>query len=655
MIEIQNVKCTKIITHVLFLFTLVCLFGAKAEAVSPANVKIMVEGKHLEMLTPPVIVSDRTLVSVRSIGEAVGGVVTWDPVGRKATITRGSDQVVISLGDQTALVNGEPVLMEVPAQIVDDRTMVPLRFIAEALGATVEWDPVTRTANILEKATRVLGMTYRRDVGKAVLALRLSAAPTSLVPHVSGNKLTLDLFPALLDTEERNLGAMDMLAKGFTLRGEGRTVKVEADLWHPPVFRYSVSPDGTELLVELDYTVTGIQFQQDGRIPVVNVAANGKLNYNTMQLDNPARVVLDIKGARPGTAVPPVMDVGNSVLSKVRTGMFTADTMRLVLDTLVSVPYEVVSTDLGLQVRFVPQIQAVRVDKLQGKTRLTINSSLPLDARVTALAAEKQLRIEVPQGRSALADSLIRVSDGTIDSITVSPGSSRDSTLITVKLPYYLGHTQVSQNGATSIVVDLVTSPIAGKRIWIDAGHGGDDPGAIGKTFGTREKDLTLPLALELQRQLQEAGAIVYMTRTTDKAVSLQDRANLANAVSPAIDLFISIHFNSAGTASARGLETYYWTTNPKSRNVAEHIHAALLTGMGLPDRKIRQQDFYVIKNTKAPSVLLELGYLSNPDEERTIAEPGVQAKTFLRKAAESTKKGILDYFWQEIRGAVAN
>ncbi|HWH68184.1 MAG TPA: N-acetylmuramoyl-L-alanine amidase, partial [Candidatus Sulfotelmatobacter sp.] len=235
-----------------------------------------------------------------------------------------------------------------------------------------------------------------------------------------------------------------------------------------------------------------------------------------------------------------------------------------------------------------------------------------------------------------------------------------NASLITIALPYYFGHTVVSKNGDSSIVVDLITSPVYGKRIWIDAGHGRipgakDDPGSIGKTYGTLEKTVNLQVALELQRKLQAAGATVYMTRTGDEGLDFTQRPALVNAVKPAIDLFVSIHHNSASDLKVRGIETYYWTTNPKSRTAAQKIHPALVKGLGFPDRNVRQDSFYVIKETKAPAVLLELGYLSNAAEEKAIAEPGVVAKTYPAKAAEAIKNGILDYFTQEIKPAAAN
>lgn len=115
MIEIQNIKLTKVIALVLFLLLAVSLRPFPAVADSPPGVHVRVEGKPLAMPVPPTIMAGRTLVAVPSVGEAVGVTVTWDQAKRQATITRGADIVVLTLGKQEALVNEKTLVMEVPA------------------------------------------------------------------------------------------------------------------------------------------------------------------------------------------------------------------------------------------------------------------------------------------------------------------------------------------------------------------------------------------------------------------------------------------------------------------------------------------------------------------------------------------------------------
>jgi N-acetylmuramoyl-L-alanine amidase len=659
--DMQNVNFPKIILLVLFLTLMVTVTPTAAEAASPAAVTVTVEGRVLATPVPPVIIADRTMVPVRFVSEAVGGQVEWVPEDRKVIVTRGADTVVLVVGKNDALVNGKPVQLEVAPQIVEDRTMVPLRFIAEALGGTVEWNPDTRTVNILRKSSAITAMSYTNGTVKATVVLTFSEPLLAVTPEATGTTVSFNLYPARVSLDQPERRIFDSLAQLLRLQtvGDGRTVRFEARLWSTPSYHYTLSADGTQLTIELDHTITQFVSRQDGRIADINILATGKLQYTAFALDGPPRLVLDVSGARLGADIPETLSVASPYVQQIRSAP-KPDGARIVLDLKANVPADIAVTETGLQVKFVPRIQAVKTERLDGKTRLTLVGNLPLDAAVSAPAGQRKLIITVPQGRSELPDSLIKLADGTIDTISLDRGATATATIITVNLPYYLGHSVVSKAGDSSIVVDVVTSPVFGRRIWVDAGHGqvpgqADDPGTIGKYYKTYEKAVNLQVALELQRQLQEAGAIVYMTRTGDAGADFRDRPALVNATKPAIDLFISIHHNSAANVTVRGTETYYWTTNPKSRLAAVMIHASVLKTLSFPDRNVRTESFFVIKETKAPAVLVELGYLSNQAEETAIAEPGATRKTYPAKAAEGIRNGVLDFFWQEIRSAVAN
>lgn len=655
MIETQNMKLTKIALTVLALFATLVTAGTAAAA-ELANVTVTVEGKPLAMPVPPVIVDGRTLVGVRAIGEAVGGYVHWDPAKRQATVSRRGDVVVLTVGQLEASVNGQSVTLDVPPQIVDDRTMVPLRFIAESLGGTVEWNGTTRTANILRKPTAITSMRYVRDVGKSSLILTLSEPLNSVTPVKSDTpSVHLDLYPAVVQTPEPARVVYDSLIRSFVLQADGRTVRLSAHLWNTPAHKQIISDDGMTITLEFAHTITGVYAQMDGRIPVINIAATGKLNYSTLSLSSPSRLVVDLAGARLQPDVPGTVEVGQALVSRIRSAQFTPESVRVVLDMAKKHSAEVISTDLGLQLRFLPEIQEVKRTSLPGKTRLTFPFSLPVDATLKLSQENRQIQIEVPQSRSAVLTPTQTINDGTINTVMVGPGAAKGSTLITISLPYYLGHSLVSKPGDATVVLDLITSPVYGKRIWIDAGHGKipggkNDPGTIGTTYKTREADVNLAVSLELQKRLEGAGAVVFMTRIGDEGVDFNDRPALVNKQQPPVDLFVSVHHNSTTSSTIRGIETYYFT--PQSKVAAETIHPQIVKALGFPDRKVRIETFVVVQKTKAPAVLLELGYLSNAAEEKAIAEPGVVNKTYPGKAAAGIVQGIFDYFTHQQRSA---
>lgn len=195
------------------------------------------------------------------------------------------------------------------------------------------------------------------------------------------------------------------------------------------------------------------------------------------------------------------------------------------------------------------------------------------------------------------------------------------------------------------------------RNIVLDPGHGGGDRGTRGRS--SFEKEMTLDLAKRLERNLAASGVRVFLTRTTDKTVALEDRVALAKA--KGADLFVSLHFNSGG--SAEGIETYCTppagamsTADPHGdggdrdavpsnlfddRNVwlAHCTQKAVLRATRAVDRGVRRARFYVLRYATCPSILIEAGFLSSPAEEQRILQGD-----YREMLAKGIADGILTY-----------
>lgn len=147
-------------------------------------------------------------------------------------------------------------------------------------------------------------------------------------------------------------------------------------------------------------------------------------------------------------------------------------------------------------------------------------------------------------------------------------------------------------------------------KICIDAGHGGNDSGAVGS--GRLEKDYTLDFALGVGANLEAYNGVdVIYTRTRDAAVSLEERANISNNNN--CDYFLAIHINSGG---GTGLETYHYTNSEKGRAFASVIQNSLVdNGLATNDRGVKSAGFYVLKYTVAVAALVELGFIDNASD----------------------------------------
>ncbi len=149
-------------------------------------------------------------------------------------------------------------------------------------------------------------------------------------------------------------------------------------------------------------------------------------------------------------------------------------------------------------------------------------------------------------------------------------------------------------------------------RICIDAGHGGE-PGAVCK--GRKESDDNLALGKAVAAELRRHGVIVDETRTGDNTVSLRDRSNFENRKS--YDYFISFHRNAFKPEQAKGVETYtYLNPGAKAKGLAEKIQAALV-GVGFTNRGVKAANFHVLRETKAPAVLVEVGFIDNTEDNQ--------------------------------------
>lgn len=207
----------------------------------------------------------------------------------------------------------------------------------------------------------------------------------------------------------------------------------------------------------------------------------------------------------------------------------------------------------------------------------------------------------------------------------------------------------------SAIMANNTYNPLAGKYIIIDPGHGGIDPGTNDNS-GFAEKDVNLQIALKLRELLQSEKAKVEMTR--DRDISLDDRNNLSSSRhkrdllarvemfnSGKYDLFISIHVNRSSNPKAMGPITLYGGNLPSSALLASNIQEKLNLLMKEElevdiNRKPAKEDFFILRHSEIPGVLVETGFISNSREKKLLMDSKYQ-----EKIAKSICRGIADYF----------
>lgn len=310
------------------------------------------------------------------------------------------------------------------------------------------------------------------------------------------------------------------------------------------------------------------------------------------------------------------------------------------------------------------------VDAVTGasKIRLVLDSSVPVTAAATLSASPlPRLLVDVKGAVPGNIDREYQFDGKIIDRAAITAGPGGDASRLIVDLPIMLEPADYKlftlpadpkAGRPFRIVLDInrkmspltftFTPGLANKVIVIDPGHGGSDPGAIGLS-GLQEKTVNLAVALKTKALLQKAGAKVILTRETDIDVygpdasdveELKSRTTIAN--NQKADIFISIHANSSVSREASGTSTYFYPKTPYDAMLAQNIQQELLKAGGLTDRRINSANFYVIKRTLMPGVLIEMAFISNKNDEALLGSP-----PFQQQMAQGIMRGIEKFLMQ--------
>ena len=346
--------------------------------------------------------------------------------------------------------------------------------------------------------------------------------------------------------------------------------------------------------------VSGVRIgKTDGNVRIV-IDAERSVSYKQSVLSNPTRVVLDVQNAWVAPEAKKDIAVDSPLVSRVRVAQFDATTVRVVVETSVKKGgWKIFALD-GEKPRIVMDFGAAPAGGKQATSAQEAKKPAP-PVQTDETEEDEEEDVQSPHDSDQL---------------------DRDLSAIT---------------------------GMKGRRIAIDPGHGGSDSGAIGPT-GIMEKSVTMRVSRELKRLLEAEGATVILTRTGDTEVSekgasatsveeLQARCDVANKAKA--DIFLSIHADAFTNREVKGTTAYYYAQGTKhSKLLADSVRTALIDAIGTVDRGTQSCNFYVVKHTDMPAILVEISFISNPDEEKMM-----NSETGIKKIAQGIADGIADYF----------
>jgi N-acetylmuramoyl-L-alanine amidase len=589
-------------------FTLLCmLLWWPVAAHAMGAIKLFLDGKELVPEVAPVIVEGNTLVPVRIIAENLGADVRWDGDNRKVTVEHGNVKLEMTIDRTQVKVNDAEKMLEVPPMLIDGNTMLPVRFVSEQLGMQVAWDGRTNSVFLYAE--------------QAAFGDAAAGAGTNDKGNESGGG---NAAGGNAIGGGNSPGGDGMANAGRNAAGTGNPSEGTADQSggsKGSTDRTSATPadPGSAKTGSEPTEGSGVGAPADAKAGEVRQGAS---SGNAAPTNSSAPLGGTTSGvaapANPPSHSPSNVDKSNGDKSDGNKAQEPSNAPKRADDPNI------------------PNVQSVR---LIGD-RIYIQASEKLKANVLYLRDPDRLVIDLPNseldatmnGQPVRQNGEIAVDSPYVAKIRYALFADKPPTVrIVLDLKTKAEAAVLETNFPNQTVLQLKTPKYT---IVLDAGHGGHDSGAVSAT-GRFEKDFNLSMVNKIKKLLEQEPQIqVLTTRSDDTFLELDERVEFAN--SRKADLFVSVHGNYY-TSKLSGSETYYY--REESKPLADLVHSYVVQATGFPDRGVRKEKFRVVTTTAMPAVLLEIGYLSNPgDEVQMYSEP------FQDRVARAIVAALKDY-----------
>lgn len=457
----------------------------------------------------------------------------------------------------------------------------------------------------------------------------LLAEPARLVIDLAGP----DLDPAL-STD----GLAGGPVKGVRVsRFDQETVRVVFDLEYLLGYkleRRTTAPAGLRL--DFNAVLKDVGFQSASATPEIYIECSGPVQYKTDFLMDPHRLVIDLWDVTlTGSAL--TVPGNDQWISSIRVSQFDSQTIRLVLE--IKEPRNcVVAVDENnpgrLLIRTIPElIEAAWVPRADGG-QLVLKGTGALQGEPLYHPETGKLYIEIPHTKL----SARLKEEGTGQSVFQVREKIPSTVQVELAVPRGHQYRITWTQDRKEMTVKLQNAPLSGKVIILDPGHGGADAGSL-SPGGLREKELNLVVAVRLKEKLEALGAEVLLTREDDRYLWLYDRVAIANRAGGSV--LLSIHANYHDNRKVNGLEIWHHPEREGSATLAAALAKSVLARTKQHFRGIMaSKDFVLPREAEMPAVIFEMGFISNPEEEKLL-----KSEEFQEKIAEGLCQGLLAYF----------
>ncbi|TYQ16278.1 UNVERIFIED_CONTAM: N-acetylmuramoyl-L-alanine amidase [Acetivibrio alkalicellulosi] len=402
---------------------------------------------------PPIIMNDRSLVPVRAIFEKLGASVEWDASARRVSVSYNEMEVELIIDDYYALVNGNKEKMEVPAKIINDRTMVPLRFVGEQLNMNVGWHPdrgeITIDSYDLQNLAQLKDIRYTKNNSEYNITMSLDKNQGYKIQRISNpDRIVVDFPNTQISGVQSNIDVSSDFVKSIrTGQFDAGTARVVLDVADKP--KYGIINNGDNLILNvsrgnnignsdnnLSNNELDIHHIVDVNYEVVVVETGNYNGYKYFDLDNPYRIVIDIPGAKIPEKLQR-MNVNSQLVNSIRCAESNEGYGRVVIDTAKEPYYKVVEEN-GLLVIYIskspitgePKVDIPLITRSNPSTNPQLDNLLSVNYINRGNYEEVELKIndysdyiiskendnntivvEIPNALSPIRDQIVNVSN----------------------------------------------------------------------------------------------------------------------------------------------------------------------------------------------------------------------------------------------------
>lgn len=625
-------------------------YNGKHHAYAAKEVKIEIDGKAMVPKDmPAVIIDGRTMLPMRQIAQELGCEVNWNEAAKQIYVMRGSDIIVFTVDSKTGYENGKKFTMDVPATIVNDRTMLPVRALADALHLNIKWDDPNRIVSIQSGDTVVKDEPKAPESGQTTTGTLTGIQTPSAKDadqtftiqadgpmgryektFVDDQKIVLDFYGAKSSLPGEITKTNSDIVTGIrtaTHENNGDSfTRVVFDLSGKKDYEVTQSADKKNITISFGKTtVDKISAVHSQNKDIITIGGTGSFGASVAMTADPQKIVVTIPNCQSNLNDKiNTADLQYVLDGKVDTSKGNTVELVLAVEDLVQYSYREENQNLILEI-YPTTLKNMRYDKnanvlyLDKKDKIDTGSVKFEDHYL-----DGYFDVTLPGDyESDYGYGTYDVKGTVVENIEVSTkGGNTTFRFKQNRISAY----EVTDEGDSYAIRVKNPKEVYDKVLLLDAGHGGKDPGTSGN--GMQEKNLNLTIAQKIAQKLQGSGIKVYMTRDSDVYPENSTRAKTANDIA---DLMVSIHMNS-GPETANGTETLYQVhandngARLTSKQLAEILQGKVVSATGNTNRGAKLwTDVLILNRTTVPSVIVEVIFITNTGDALKISNPAYQ------------------------------